>query len=158
MRGSHSQAVWHFLISNVKFKVYIVNIHRIKVYDVNKRLFDGFFEKIMFYWISMKLKVFKGFKACIVCHSVCIFWMHYSMVKQPCSNVRVIKTNFSGVRIFKIYDKILTATISSMACADFVPTITKPIASPAASPTSIMMDRWVDFQQNGLNSIISGRL
>ena len=28
-----------------------------------------------------------------VCHSICIFWMHYSMVKQPCSNFRVITAN-----------------------------------------------------------------
>ena len=29
-----------------------------------------------------------------VCHSVCIFWMHYSMVKQPCSNFWMITANF----------------------------------------------------------------
>ena len=35
-----------------------------------------------------------------VCHSVCIIWTHYSMVQPHSSNVRVITTNFLGVRIF----------------------------------------------------------
>ena len=38
-----------------------------------------------------------------VCHSVCIFWTHYSMVEPLCSNFRVITANFLGVRIFKIF-------------------------------------------------------
>ena len=38
-----------------------------------------------------------------VCHSVCNFWMHYPVVKPPCSNFRIIKSNFSGVRIFRIF-------------------------------------------------------
>ena len=29
--------------------------------------------------------------------------MHYSMVKQHCSNFRIITTIFSGVQIFKIF-------------------------------------------------------
>ena len=29
-----------------------------------------------------------------VCHSVCIFWTNYSMVKQYCSNFRIVTTNF----------------------------------------------------------------
>ena len=32
-------------------------------------------------------------------NSICIFWMHSSIVKPPCSNFRVIKTNFLRVRI-----------------------------------------------------------
>ena len=40
---------------------------------------------------------------CTVCHWVCIFWSHYSMVKPPCSNFRVIYTaNISGVRTFTV--------------------------------------------------------
>ena len=42
-----------------------------------------------------------------VCHSVCIFWMHYSMIKPQCSNFRVITANFSGVRIFRIFRVIV---------------------------------------------------
>ena len=37
----------------------------------------------------------------IVCHSVCIFWTHYSMVEQHSSNFRVITTNVLGVQIFR---------------------------------------------------------
>ena len=29
-----------------------------------------------------------------VCHSLCIIWMYYSMVKPPCLNFRVITLNF----------------------------------------------------------------
>ena len=36
-----------------------------------------------------------------VCHSVCIVWTHYSMVEPHSSNLKVIKTNFWGVRIFR---------------------------------------------------------
>ena len=36
------------------------------------------------------------------CHSICIFWMHYSMVNPPCLNFRVITTNFPGVHIFRV--------------------------------------------------------
>ena len=37
-----------------------------------------------------------------VCHySVCIIWTHYSMAESYSSNLRVIKTNFWGVRIFR---------------------------------------------------------
>ena len=36
-----------------------------------------------------------------VCHSVCIVWTHYSMVKPHSSNFRVITRNFLGVRIFR---------------------------------------------------------
>ena len=38
-----------------------------------------------------------------VCHSVHIFWTHYSMVNPLCSNFRVITANFSGVRIFRVF-------------------------------------------------------
>ena len=36
-------------------------------------------------------------------NSVCIFWTHYSMIKPPFSNFRVITANFWGVRIFRIF-------------------------------------------------------
>ena len=36
-----------------------------------------------------------------VCHSVCIFWTHYSVVKPHSSNFRVITTIFWGVRIVR---------------------------------------------------------
>ena len=35
-----------------------------------------------------------------VCHSVCIVWAHYSVVKRYCSNFRIITAIFSCVRIF----------------------------------------------------------
>ena len=38
-----------------------------------------------------------------VCNSVCIFWTHYSMVKPPCSNFRLITANFLFVQIFRIF-------------------------------------------------------
>ena len=38
-----------------------------------------------------------------VCHSVHIFWMHYSIIKPLCSNFRVITANLSGVRNFKVF-------------------------------------------------------
>ena len=37
-----------------------------------------------------------------VCHSVCIFWTLYCMVKPPCSNFRIITAIFWGVWIFWI--------------------------------------------------------
>ena len=36
-----------------------------------------------------------------VCHSVCIVWTHYCMVKPHSSNFRVITTICLGVRIFR---------------------------------------------------------
>ena len=42
-------------------------------------------------------------KVYTVCCSVCIFWMHYSVVKPLCSNFRVITTNISDVRIFRSF-------------------------------------------------------
>ena len=38
-----------------------------------------------------------------VYNSFCIFWTHYSSVKPLCSNFRVITSNFSGVRTFRIF-------------------------------------------------------
>ena len=38
-----------------------------------------------------------------VCHSVCIFWTHYSRVKPLYSDFRVITTYFSDVRIFRSF-------------------------------------------------------
>ena len=39
-----------------------------------------------------------------VCHSICMFWTPYSMVKQLYnSNFRVTTANFSGVWIFRIF-------------------------------------------------------
>ena len=36
-----------------------------------------------------------------VCHSLCIFWMHYTKEKLSFSTFRVITTNFLSVRIFR---------------------------------------------------------
>ena len=36
-------------------------------------------------------------------NSVCIFWVHYSLVKPSCSNVRLIRANVLGVGIFRIF-------------------------------------------------------
>ena len=51
-----------------------------------------------------------------VCYSVYVFWTHFSIVKPRCSNFRMIKTNFSGVRIFRnfllIKDKDNTFSLS----------------------------------------------
>ena len=45
-------------------------------------------------WRSSLIRVYT------VCHSICIFWTHYSMVKPLCSNFKVITANHSGVRNF----------------------------------------------------------
>ena len=37
------------------------------------------------------------------CHSICIFWIHYSVVKWYCSNFMTITAIFSCVRIFRIF-------------------------------------------------------
>ena len=59
----------------------------------------------MYYLLEKKLKYVSGDRmegqtvttvmilSLTVCHSVCIFWTHYSMVKQPCPNFRVITAN-----------------------------------------------------------------
>ena len=49
-----------------------------------------------------------------VCHSVCIFWMHYSMVKPPCSNFRGIKANVLSIQTFRI---LMVNTIKSELCS-----------------------------------------
>ena len=49
-----------------------------------------------------------------VCHSVCTFWTHSSMVKPPCSNFRVIIAIFSGVQIFRIFTAIQTFLFHSI--------------------------------------------
>ena len=43
-----------------------------------------------------------------VCHFACIFWTYYSMVKTPCSNVKMITKNFGCpiLRIFTILYKL----------------------------------------------------
>ena len=44
-----------------------------------------------------------------VCHSACIFWTHYCMLKPYFSNFRIITLIFSGVRFFLVeppHDKI----------------------------------------------------
>ena len=38
-----------------------------------------------------------------ICHSIYIFWMHYSMVKLLCVNFRTITAIFLGVLIFRIF-------------------------------------------------------
>ena len=56
----------------------------------------------------------------IVCNSLCIFWVHHSTVNRPCSNLRVITANFSGVQIFRIFTvhcwnfRAITADFSSV--------------------------------------------
>ena len=42
-----------------------------------------------------------------LCHSICTFWTHYSIVEPPCSNLRVITENFSGVQNFRIFTILL---------------------------------------------------
>ena len=39
-------------------------------------------------------------RAYTVCHSICIFWMHYFMVKLHCSNFKIIIAIFSECFIF----------------------------------------------------------
>ena len=46
-----------------------------------------------------------------VCHSVCIFWAHYSDIKPNCSTFRIITANFSGFRIFRFFTVNLPETI-----------------------------------------------
>ena len=46
-----------------------------------------------------------------VCHSVCILWIHYSMVVPHSSNFRVFTTNVLGVRIFRKFTVVKKPTI-----------------------------------------------
>ena len=48
----------------------------------------------------LRLLLIKGYT---VCHSVNIFWTHYSTVKPHCSNFRVITAIFSGVQSFRVF-------------------------------------------------------
>ena len=57
---------------------------------------------------------------CTVCCSVCIFWMHYSMVKPPCSNFMVITANVSGVQIFRSFTVPKYCVISDPSSAHFL--------------------------------------
>ena len=59
------------------------------------------------FWRSSLIRVYT------VCHSICTFWTHYSVVEPPCSNFRVITANFSGVQNFRIFTVRLK-------CLDFV--------------------------------------
>ena len=45
-----------------------------------------------------------------VCYSICIFWMHYSVVEPPCLTFRIITPNFSGVRFFRKFMVIISST------------------------------------------------
>ena len=47
-----------------------------------------------------------------VYHSVCIFWMHYSIVQPRCSIFMVIRVIFSGVRSFRIFTVVYTSLIT----------------------------------------------
>ena len=43
----------------------------------------------------------------IICHSLCNFWTHYSIVKWCCFNFRIFKAIFSGFQIFRIFMVVL---------------------------------------------------
>ena len=51
----------------------------------------------------MTLKTSTLIRVYTVCHSICTFWTHYSIVEPLCSNFRVITANVSGVRNFRIF-------------------------------------------------------
>ena len=61
--------------------------------------FDQALLKCMVIHVFIKFQTDSQGKQCrpIVCHSVSIFWMHYSMVKPHCSNFRIITANVSVV-------------------------------------------------------------
>ena len=48
-----------------------------------------------------------------VCHSVCIFWTHYSMVKLHCSNFRIITAIFLDVQNFQILSYLTHLCLAS---------------------------------------------
>ena len=64
-------------------------------------------------WRKSLIKVY------IVCHSVCIFWTHYSMVKQHCSNSSIITAIFWVSDFFQILTEIylhMTMSVDSSPC------------------------------------------
>ena len=68
--------------------------------------------KVKPYEVCVLTHMFQGLRSSLirvytVCHSVCIVWTNYSVVKQYCSNVRIITANFSGVWIFWIFMVLL---------------------------------------------------
>ena len=50
-----------------------------------------------------------------VCHSICIFWMHYSTEKPPCSNFSVISKSFSCPNVVNFYS-IWATTWQNQQC------------------------------------------
>ena len=54
-----------------------------------------------------------------VCNSICIFWMHYSVAKPHCSNVRIITVIISGVWfLIFFYGNVHTFELDSLGRMD----------------------------------------
>ena len=88
-----------------------------------------------------------------VCHSIMIYivWMHYTMVKPPCSNFRVITANFSGVWIFRIF---MVKTYSS--CWRFDMILLWVSMTPLGNPVVPLEYGKVATSVDGLMSTFSG--
>ena len=64
--------------------------------------------------VQTRIRLLLEIRVYTVCHSVCIVWTHCSIVEPHDSNFRVIRTNFLGVRIFRIFT-VLPFSISIIA-------------------------------------------
>ena len=58
---------------------------------------------VLFLYVQMSRQTVENqirlLRVCTVCHSVCIFWVHYFVIKPNCSTFRIVTANFSCVRI-----------------------------------------------------------
>ena len=65
----------------------------------------------------MILSLDRQIYTCIVCHSICIFLMYYSMVKPHCSNFRIITAISLGIQHFS--DIYCTLFMSSFTTSNY---------------------------------------
>ena len=77
-------------------------------------------------WRSTLIRVYT------VCHSVCIFWMHYPMIKLHYSNLRIISAIFLRCLNLFFFYGTLTAFFSLVPAAPNPPK--PPKAPPLVSP------------------------
>ena len=93
-------------IGKVSFNCSLIWVYRL--YTVCQDWSVLWFTVMILSWRSSLIWVYT------VCHSVCIIWMHYSIVKPPRSNIMVITANFSGVQIFRSF-----TVMQKMLCLKF---------------------------------------
>ena len=91
--------------------LYTISVTFYRCVARNIRLLDSVM--ILRFWTDWSLQTVKTqirsslIRVYTVCHCVCIFWTHYSIVKPCCSNFRMITANFSGVQIFRSFTVVM---------------------------------------------------